>query len=207
MEEFDYLRRFNSARIQCRNMDELIGLSRGMLADGKIVQEEAEFLQRWLHQAQDMGDDPIYRILTSRLELMLADDHLDQEESQELLEMLQALTGDNDKPNTYRSPSNLPLNDPFPDIDFQDRGFTFTGVMAFGPRKECQALVTERGGIPLPGPSKKAHYLVIGTIANEHWAHSSYGRKIEKAMEIREKGHPLAIINEDHFLSNAMKHP
>jgi len=205
MEEFDYLRRFNSARVQSRNMDELIGLSRGMLADGKIVQEEAEFLQRWLHQARDMGDDPIYRILTSRLELMLADDHLDQDEASELLEMLQALTGDTGKPSTYRKPTNLPLNDPFPEIDFQDRGFAFTGVMAFGPRKECQALVTERGGISLPGPSKKLNYLVIGTIANEHWAHSSYGRKIEKAIEIREKGHPLAIINEDHFLEFAMK--
>lgn len=205
MEEFDYLRRFNSARVQSRNMDELIGLSRGMLADGKIVQEEAEFLQRWLHQARDMGDDPIYRILTSRLELMLADNHLDQDEAAELLEMLQALTGDTGKPSTYRKPTNLPLNDPFPEIDFHDRGFAFTGVMAFGPRKECQALVTERGGISLPGPSKKLNYLVIGTIANEHWAHSSYGRKIEKAIEIREKGHPLAIINEDHFLEFAMK--
>jgi len=205
MGEFDYLKRFNSARVQSRNMDELIGLSRGMLADGKIVQEEAEFLQRWLHQAQDMGDDPIYRILTSRLEMMLADDVLDADESQELLEMLQALTGDNGKPTNYRRPSHLPLNDPLPDIDFQDRGFTFTGVMAFGPRKECQALVTERGGKALPGPSKKVHYLVIGTIANEHWAHSSYGRKIERALEIRESGHPLAIINEDHFISFAMK--
>jgi hypothetical protein len=40
--------RFNSKRVSDRNIDELIGLARGILADGKVDQQEAEYLQKWL---------------------------------------------------------------------------------------------------------------------------------------------------------------
>mgnify|MGYP005665887197 FL=1 len=35
--------RFNSKRVSDRNIDELIGLARGILADGKVDQQEAEY--------------------------------------------------------------------------------------------------------------------------------------------------------------------
>ena len=37
-------RRYNAARLSDRAIDELIGLSRGVIADGVVTQEEAEFL-------------------------------------------------------------------------------------------------------------------------------------------------------------------
>lgn len=204
MDEFDYLRRFSSARVNDRNMDELIGISRGMIADGKVVQEEAEFLMRWIDQASSMGEDPVFKLLVNRIGGMMEDGVLDDDESSELLEMLRALTGEDGKVHSFSRPTDLPLDDPYPDIFFEDRGFVFTGVMAYGPRKLCQELVTDHGGFCKGGPSKKINYLIIGTIANEHWAYSSYGRKIERAMELRDQGHDLAIINEDHFMHFAM---
>ncbi|ERL01426.1 hypothetical protein O999_06660 [Pseudomonas putida LF54] len=47
--------------------------------------------------------------------------------------------------------------------------------------------------------SKKIHYLVIGSIGNEQWLHSSYGTKIKKAVEIREAGANIAIVSEAHW--------
>ncbi|BBP62739.1 hypothetical protein PHLH5_02800 [Pseudomonas sp. Cab53] len=77
--------------------------------------------------------------------------------------------------------------------------FVFTGVMAFGPRKDCQALVEERGGLIGGGVSKKVHYLVVGSVGNEQWRHSTYGTKIMKAVELREAGACIAIVGEDHW--------
>ena len=45
----------------------------------------------------------------------------------------------------------------------------------------------------------KTDYLVIGSYATDSWAHSSWGRKIEKAVEMTNKGHPVKIISEEHW--------
>lgn len=74
-----------------------------------------------------------------------------------------------------------------------------TGVMAYGPCKDCQTLVEERGGLIGSGVSKKVHYLVVGSVGNEQWRHSTYGTKIMKAMELREAGASIAIVGEDHW--------
>jgi NAD-dependent DNA ligase len=88
---------------------------------------------------------------------------------------------------------------PAPSMLWDSRLFLFTGVMAYGPRKDCEALVTERGGLIAPSVSKKVHYLVVGSIGNDQWLHSSYGTKIKKAVELRESGIPLAIVTEEHW--------
>ena len=44
-------------------------------------------------------------------------------------------------------------------------------------------------------------YLVIGNYATDSWIHSSYGRKIEKAVDMKAKGHHIKIISESHWTS------
>lgn len=71
--------------------------------------------------------------------------------------------------------------------------------MAYGPRKHCEALVVERGGLIGGSVSKKVNFLVIGSIGNDQWLHSSYGLKIKKAVELRDTGVPIAIVSEEHW--------
>lgn len=47
--------------------------------------------------------------------------------------------------------------------------------------------------------SKKVNFLIIGSIGNEQWMHTSYGLKIKKAVELREAGTPISIISEEHW--------
>ena len=86
-----------------------------------------------------------------------------------------------------------------------DQPFLFeacvTGKFAFGPRSEIEKLIEERGGELSNSITKKVNYLVIGTFSSRDWIHSSYGRKIEKAVEYRDNGDDIAIISEDHFIS------
>lgn len=78
-------------------------------------------------------------------------------------------------------------------------GSELTGVMAYGPRKDRQTLVEERGGLIGGGVSKKVHYLVVGSVGNEQWRQSTYGTKIMKAVELPEAGASIAIVGEDHW--------
>lgn len=49
------------------------------------------------------------------------------------------------------------------------------------------------GGIVAGSVNKRFNYLVISPYVTDSWAHESFGRKIEKAMEYRDSGIPLVI--------------
>jgi NAD-dependent DNA ligase len=204
--ELENSRFYHQARIDRRSADALVGLAAGISADGMINQQEAEFLENWISSNLVHLDDPVVNLLYRRLLDMLADGVLDVEEASELLGMLRSFTGlDAGKPkpsdNTYTTPNDLPLCHPAPNLAWNGQLFVFTGVMAYGPRKECETLVINRGGRIGPGVSKKIHYLVIGSIGNDQWLHSTYGTKIKKAVELREAGAPIAIVSEAHWQS------
>ncbi|MNP17729.1 DNA polymerase III subunit epsilon [compost metagenome] len=199
-EEFQNSRFYHQARIDRRSADALLGIAAGMTADSSINQQEAEFLKSWIEQHLAHLDDPVINLLYRRLADMLSDGVLDADESTELLDVLQQFTGvPNSSVRPFAAPTTLPLNNPAPVLDWSERVYLFTGAMAFGPRKECEALVLERGGLIGGSVSKKVHYLVVGSVGNEQWLHSSYGTKIKKAVEIREAGGGIAIVSEEHW--------
>lgn len=201
--EFENSRFFNSARMDRRAADALAGLAAGITADGVVTLEEAKFLQSWLHSNLAHLDDPVINLLYQRLGLMLQDCALDEEESADLLNILRRFGGLElaraSDSAAYAAPNDLPFDYPAPELVWQGRLFVFTGTMVYGPRKVCQQLVEERGGLVGSGINKKTHYLVVGSIGNEQWRHSSYGLKIMKAVELREAGVPIAILGEESW--------
>ena len=199
----DIFRRFNRKNIQDRQVDTLVGLSKGLMADGKVDQTEAEYLLSWLIQNKDSSSNPIIENLFEKLEVMLEDGVLDSEESSELKNILQSIAGENSDIGELSKTAMLPVNDPFPSIQFTDSTFLFTGTCAFGTRKQCQYAIEELGGINAKSVTKSLNYLVLGTYVTDSWAHESFGRKIEKAMEYRENGTPLIIITEEHWANEA----
>lgn len=198
--EFEKSRFFHSARIDRRSADMLVGMAAGIVADGVVTQDEATFLRQWMDSQLAHLEDPVINLLYQRISLMLQDGVLDPEESAELLDTLRAFTGlaaASPAQQPYTATNSLPLNQPEPSIAWDGRVFVFTGTMAFGPRKECERLVRERGGAIGSGVNKKVDYLVIGSIGNDQWLHSSYGTKIIRAVELRDEGASIAIVSED----------
>jgi hypothetical protein len=47
--------------------------------------------------------------------------------------------------------------------------------------------------------SKELDYLVVGSIGSENWLHATFGTKIRKAVEYRDGGCGLAIVDELHW--------
>jgi NAD-dependent DNA ligase len=199
-QEFQSSRFFHNARIDRRSAESLIGIATGLVADGTINQQEAEFLKGWIETHLAHLGDPVINILYRRLGNMLSDGILQADEASELLDLLHQLTGG---PATlqrgYTAPTTLPLDIPPPALDWTGRVFVFTGVMAFGRRQDCEQLVIERGAQVSGTVTRKTSFLVVGSIGNEQWLNSTYGLKIKKAVELRESGLPLAIIGEDHW--------
>ncbi len=202
-QEFENSRFFNSARMDRRAADALAGLAAGIVADDVVSLDEAKFLQSWLQANLVHLEDPVINLLYQRLGLMLQDDVLDADEATDLLSILRRFGGLElaraGNKAAFAAANDLPLNSPVPELVWDGRIFVFTGTMAYGPRKECQKLIEERGGLIGGGVNKKTHYLVIGSVGNEQWRHSSYGLKIMKAVELRETGLPIAIVGETQW--------
>lgn len=198
----DIFTKFNRNKIQDRQVDTLIGLSKGITADGKVDQAEAEFLQSWLVQNHHT-DNPIIMNLLDKVTVMLEDGVLDPDESTELLSILRLISGEETEIGEVAKPSALPICSPAPSIEFDNSLFLFTGTFAYGTRKECQQAIESLGGVNAKGVTKNLNYLVLGTYVTDSWAHESFGRKIEKAMAYRDSGVPLSIITEEHWVNEA----
>jgi NAD-dependent DNA ligase len=192
---------FNWDRRLDRGMDELVGLARGVLADGALVIEEARFMLQWLGRNKPVRTDYFGRSLHRALCQALADNVMDAEEEDTLVDLLLRFTGGmpTGRPETSHS-STLPLDVPPPDVLLANRGFCFTGKFDYGSRQHCQSAAIKLGGIIQKYPTQATHYLVIGTFGNRDWIHSNCGRKILRAIELKEQGHAISIISESHWV-------
>ncbi len=203
--------RLRKSAIQSRNIDELIGICRGISFDNQVTQSEAEHLFSWLHSQPELVQVWPANILYHRLTAAFADGVIDQREAKELLNMLRDVTGrdaqiqqnidvDTGELLAEVSATVLPTTEPAA-LEFIDRNFVLTGKFASGTRDECQAEVLHRGGKCQGNPTRRTHYLVIGAIGSRDWAHSTWGRKIEKAVELRSAGCDLQILTEEYWSS------
>jgi len=182
-----------------RHIDELVGLAKGIAADGKVTHDEVEFLEKWLCAHLSITDNDAVRKLYQRVHDILSDGIVDDDEKQELFDTLSRLSArDFAEPSTF-SLTALPLSEPPPDLTFDGKQYAFTGMFDFGKRKACEAAVEKRGaGV---GPiSAKTDFLVIGAYATDKWKQSSFGAKIMKACNIRDEGFPISIVSEKHWL-------
>lgn len=199
----DMFTRFNRKNIQDRQIDHLIGLCQGIVADGKVNQSEAEFLHIWLVRNHAATTNPVIGNLLQKIETIFEDGILDEDESIDLFKVLQRISGEPPEIGEVAKTSTLPVDTPYPSIKFEERTFLFTGTCAFGNRSECQKAIESLGGINAGSVSKSLNYLVLGTYVTDSWAHESFGRKIEKAVEYRDQGIPLIIVTEEHWANEA----
>lgn len=182
-------------------IDQLSGICSGILADGVVSEQEADFFAQWVRKFSALEPVWPFTDILARVDRIFADGHCDEEEREELKTVMEALCGygrDTQAEQTYST--TLPLDSPLPDLVFPDRVFNITGRFAYGTRKKVMEAIESNGGKPVDSaPTRQSHYLVIGVFASRDWYNTNYGRKIERAVELRDEGSGLAIISEDHW--------
>jgi NAD-dependent DNA ligase len=190
--------RLGGDRISSRQIDELIGIARGIAADGVLNEAEVEFLQKWLAANSSVSDQPVICTFYNRVADILRDGVADVEECAELLETLNSFSNRDFELGEVLKSTTLPLCDPAPDLEFAGRTYCFTGTFTFGKRRDCEQAVLARGA-SCGSLNSRTDYLVIGVYATESWKHSSMGNKILKACEWRDEGVPISIVSEAHW--------
>jgi NAD-dependent DNA ligase len=196
----EFYNRVGGDRIGSRQIDELIGIARGLVADDQINQAEVEFLQKWLAANLHISDQPVVRVLYKRITEMLGDGVIDDDEKSELLATLNHFSNRDGGLGEILKSTSLPFDNPEPNLTFEGRRYCFTGTFNFGKRSECENVVIDLGA--QVGPlTQRTNFLVVGIYATDSWKHSSFGNKIMKACEWRDDGFPISIVSEVHWKS------
>lgn len=191
---------FNRARRTERDLSEMLGLAKGILADGVVNDLEANTLRLWGQTHPDAIDKWPLNIIFSRLLQFFADGHIDASERAELKTLLAALIGGTASLVLgYDAATTLPLDTPPPLISWFQEVYVFTGRFAYDTRANCEREVISRDGAVERNVTRRTSFLVIGTFGSRDWAHTSYGRKIQRAAELRDSGFPLRLVGEDHW--------
>ena len=190
--------RLSKTRIEDRQTDELIGFARGLTADGDLSELEIDVLHNWLIACEAIAEAPLVNLLLQNVEQVFSDGVVSEDERLQLFETLREFTGIANEIGEVVTSTTLPLCHPPPRVLFDGCRFCFTGTFVFGSRRTCHEASCERGAT-VGGIAKSTDFLVIGAYATESWQHSSYGRKIEKAVAFRDSGVPISIISEAHW--------
>ena len=135
--------RNGASAVHNRQIDTLIGLCKGILADGEVKQSEVEFLHGWIiANAAEVADNPVFHGLFATVEKVLADGVLNPDETLEIRGLLEGITGSPVALGEILKSAHFPVDDPAPPVRFAGHTFLFTGTFAYGDRKQC-----ERAGI------------------------------------------------------------
>jgi NAD-dependent DNA ligase len=195
--------RFNRARRSERDLSEFLGLAKGLLADGSISTDESDAVARWIKTHQDAIEQWPLNLLSQRVARIYSDGRVEDDERRELAELLQSIVGGTAGIVLGEdAPTELPLDQPPPVCVWRDAVVVFTGKFAYGTRADCQRAAKDHGAICEADVTKRTHYLVIGTFGSRDWVHTSFGRKIQKAVEYREMGGAPQILGEDHWVES-----
>jgi NAD-dependent DNA ligase len=198
------VRLFHRANNTAKAVDQLVGICTGILADGEVNENEAIFFAEWVRKHAPAEPVWPFTDVLQRIERIFADGVCDAEERAELKDVMEALCGFSQEPPLLMAENlstSLPLCMPQPHpLLFANQQFVVTGKFAYGARTAVFDAITALGGLPTDSaPTKTTNYVVIGVFASRDWINTSHGRKIEKAVQLREKGTGINIVSEEHW--------
>jgi hypothetical protein len=186
------------------DLQRLHAIMGGIVADTRISVEELRALSDWMAEHEHLKTCWPFDEVGSLITGVLADKQIDEKEYAMLHAFFAEFTAFLDGRTIIRAPLSegqeiVGLCAVDPEISFLDKGFCFTGASSRFTRAEFEQVVEKLGGSAYPSPSKKVHYLVIGAEGNPCWAFACYGRKVEKAIELRKAGSRVVIVHELDF--------
>lgn len=187
------------------DLQTLQGVCHGIIADGVINDEEIYALDKWLEEHMHLSTYYPYDELLSLITSILRDKIITDEERNRLKAYINEFVKLNDEQlhkSIQEDIKDIKISGictSNPDISFDGTQFCFTGISKRGTREEIAKQIEELGGKFVNGLNLKTNYLIVGNSENPCWAFACYGRKIEKAMQLRKEGHTVTIIHEYDF--------
>lgn len=186
------------------DLQRLHGIFGGIIADGVVTEDELRGLSVWLDDHAHLRTCWPYDEISSLITVVMADRRIDEHEQKllkdffsEFVQILDERTIVN--PVVAEGATLVGLCTVCPEIGFAGKKFCFTGSSNRHTRSELGALVKLLGGDVVSSVTPTVSYLVIGAEGNPCWAYACYGRKVEKAVELRRSGARLLLVHENDF--------
>jgi hypothetical protein len=182
------------------HLAELIGICKGVIADGKVAPEEAVFLRDWLAKHRALLNCWPADVLSQRLEQIFADGKVDAEEQQELLTLLTKVTSA--QPAIHAASASavpLPVSMPEPEVAIAGKHLCLSGRFVFGPQVRCKEAVLRRGGHVDASPGAHTDYLVIGGLSLADWKDHPDAGMVQQAQALQKEGRHLRIVSEENW--------
>lgn len=186
------------------HMQHLHAILAGIAADAEITIEELSGLREWIQAHEPLKGLWPYDEIEAVLVSVFRDGRIDPDEHAMLLrffgEFVAILDG-----KTIVSP--VLLKDGMlagvcavcPEIRIEGSVFCLTGKSFLMTRAKFQQVISDLGGIPSDSMTDRVDYLVVGAEGNPCWAYACYGRKVERAVELRKQGRRIQIVHENDF--------
>lgn len=187
------------------DLQTLQGLCHGILSDGEITDREIFDLNKWLTENEHLNTYYPYDEIRSLVLSIVSDGKIEEEERVILKAYFNQFVQLQDselqqKINEETADVNITGHcTSEPNVEFIGKTFCITGVLKRGNRETLQEQIRELGGISTESVTKKTDYLIVGDNGNPAWAFSCYGRKVEKAINLRKEGHTITLIHEFDF--------
>jgi NAD-dependent DNA ligase len=179
----------------------LQGILGAIASDGVVAEAEAEKLLEWIQEREHLRKCWPYDEVESIVINAMKDHWIDTDEQKMLLEYFSSFT-----PSDFNFSKPVPTSNSLPgvcaiapEILFDGQCFCFTGESVRTSREEMKIIAIDRGARVVESISPRVNYLVVGSNGNPCWAYACYGRKIEKAMQLRQKGARIVIVHEVDF--------
>lgn len=185
-----------------QGLAELVGVVRGIVADGVVSPDEAAHLARWTRESPEIAARWPANMLARRLESIVRDGRVDARERRHLEAVLGQLA-QNPGWMGFSLATDLPVDRPEPPVVFPARNFVFAGEMAYGPQRACEREVVELGGSCERTVSRRTDYLVLGSLSASDWAQEGFGAQVDEVVQLRARGVRIAIVSEEHW-ANAL---
>jgi NAD-dependent DNA ligase len=185
-----------------QGLAEMIGLVRGVVADGRVTGEEAGRLTQWARERPDVAQRWPANLLARRLERIQQDGRMDARERSHL-EAILAQLARNPGGLGFPLATDLPVDIPPPAVVFEGRTFVFAGELAYGPVRSCEREVRELGGECERSVTRRTDYVVLGSLSAGEWAQDALGPVLDAVVHYRARRVPIAVISEEHW-ANAL---
>jgi len=176
----------------------------GIVSDGIVSEAELRGLSSWLQDHEHLRTCWPYDEVDSLITGVLKDQRIDEEEQALLKAFFSEFISMMDD-RTITSPvvseggTVVGLCAVCPEIVFTGSKFCFTGASTRYTRATLSATVERLGGEVTTSLNRQVRYLIIGADGNPCWAYACYGRKVEKAVELRKQGIRVLIVHENDF--------
>lgn len=192
---------YNKTTADLQRLHALVG---GIVSDGVTSESELRGLSDWLSDHEHLKTCWPYDEIGSLITMVLADKKIDEREHRMLKDFFSEFVAVLDErtivsPSIAEGATLVGLCSVCPEIEFAESKFCFTGASVRYTRGQLSAVVERLGGEVVSSVSASLDYLIIGADGNPCWAYACYGRKVEKAVELRKGGARLLLVHENDF--------